>query len=127
MRVCIVGGGIGGIAVALALRRHDLDYVVLEQAPQLTDVGAGIQLSPNGVRILEWLGLKEALREFSVEPRAHLFCDWQSGEVLPGDTGIMPISEGLCGAVVAISADHRSHQSLDGARSQPIRRLPEQH
>jgi salicylate hydroxylase len=64
------------------LRHHGIDYVVLEQAPELTEVGAGLQLSPNGVRVLEWLGLREILRSFCVEPRAHRFQDWQTGELL---------------------------------------------
>jgi len=80
MRVVIVGAGIGGSALALALHRSGVDYVLLEQAAELTTVGAGIQLSPNGVRILEWLGLKEDLKRFCVEPSAHLFKEWDTGE-----------------------------------------------
>jgi salicylate hydroxylase len=57
-RVVIVGAGIGGIATALALRRCGIEHVVLEQAPRLTEVGAGIHLSPNGTRILDWLGFE---------------------------------------------------------------------
>ncbi len=49
-RVIIVGAGIGGIATALALRRDGIEHVVLEQAPRLAEVGAGIQLSPNGTQ-----------------------------------------------------------------------------
>jgi salicylate hydroxylase len=82
MRVVIVGGGIGGVTAALALRHHGIDYVVLEQAKALTDVGAGLQLSPNGVRVLDWLGLRQKLAEFCVEPLAHRFQDWRTGEVL---------------------------------------------
>jgi salicylate hydroxylase len=81
-RVVIVGAGIGGIATALALRRYGLDCVVLEQAPRLTEVGAGIQLSPNGTRILEWLGVEAALEAVAVEPTSHVFRHWSSGESL---------------------------------------------
>ena len=49
---------------------------------ELTEVGAGVQLSPNGVRILEWLGLGDDLARFAVEPGAHLLKDWQSGETV---------------------------------------------
>ena len=82
MRVIIVGGGIGGVCTALALRRHSIDYVILEQAPALTEVGAGVQLSPNGVRVLEMLGIGEKLATFCVEPMAHRFQDWQTAEPL---------------------------------------------
>ena len=78
MRVVIVGAGIGGSALALALQKAGVNYVLLEQAPELRAVGAGIQLSPNGVRILEWLGLTEDLERFCVEPNAHLFKEWHT-------------------------------------------------
>ena len=74
--------GIGGIALALTLRREGIDYVVLEQAPELTEVGAGIQLSSNGVRVLDYLGVAQELAAFAVEPGAHVFRDWKSGEEL---------------------------------------------
>jgi salicylate hydroxylase len=82
MRVIVTGAGIGGSVLALALEKAGMDYLVLEQAPALTEVGAGIQLSPNGVRILDWLGLSDALAEFCVEPEAHQLKDWQSGEIV---------------------------------------------
>jgi salicylate hydroxylase len=82
MRVVIVGGGIGGIATALALRRHRIEHVVLEQATRFAEVGAGIQLSPNGMRVLRELGLDDRLAAVSVEPTAHVFRDWHSGETL---------------------------------------------
>ena len=82
MRVVIVGAGIGGIALALTLRREGIDYVVLEQASELTEVGAGIQLSSNGVRVLDYLGVAQELAAFAVEPGAHVFRDWKSGEEL---------------------------------------------
>jgi salicylate hydroxylase len=81
-RVVVVGGGIGGIATALALRRQGIRYVVLEQAQRFTEVGAGIQLSPNGMRILDWLGVADALAASAVEPASHVFRDWKTGETL---------------------------------------------
>jgi salicylate hydroxylase len=59
MKIIIVGAGIGGSTLALSLAHLGIDYVLIEQAPALTTVGAGIQLSPNGVRVLEQLGLGE--------------------------------------------------------------------
>lgn len=82
MRIIVTGAGIGGSVLALALEKAGMDYLVLEQAPALTEVGAGIQLSPNGVRILEWLGLGDDMAAFCVEPGSHQLKDWQSGETV---------------------------------------------
>ena len=59
--VLIAGGGIGGLALALALARRGRRAQVLEQRAQFDAAGAGIQLGPNGVRALERLGLTAAL------------------------------------------------------------------
>lgn len=70
MKAVIIGGGIGGLAAGLALRRIGWDAVVLERAINLEEVGAGVQISPNGVRALEWLGVIERLRDALFEPEA---------------------------------------------------------
>ena len=54
----IVGGGIGGLAAAVALRRIGWDVTVLERAREFTEVGAGLSLWPNGLRALELLGVR---------------------------------------------------------------------
>ena len=82
MRIIVARAGIGGAVLALALEGAGMDYQVLEQAPALTEVGAGVQLSPNGVRILEWLGLGDDLAAFCVEPGSHQLKDWQSGQTV---------------------------------------------
>ena len=66
MRVLIVGGGIGGLAAALFLRRAGLDAVVYEQAQDAREVGAGIVVAPNMVRLMARLGLDDALEPFPV-------------------------------------------------------------
>ena len=65
----IAGGGIGGLTAALALARAGHRVTVLEQAPVLAEVGAGIQLSPNASRVLIDLGLGPALARVAVGPR----------------------------------------------------------
>ncbi|GGV25408.1 FAD-dependent oxidoreductase [Streptomyces longisporoflavus] len=59
----IVGGGIGGLAAAIALHRRGWHVEVLERAPEFTEIGAGISLWPNALRALEALGLADAVRE----------------------------------------------------------------
>ena len=61
LRVAIVGGGIGGVAAANALLQLGMDVRLYEQAPALTEVGAGVAIQPNGVRMLRRLGLGDQL------------------------------------------------------------------
>jgi salicylate hydroxylase len=59
--VLVVGGGIGGLTLALALIRRGVEVEVYEQAPELREVGAGVQLGANGTRVLHALGLEDAI------------------------------------------------------------------
>lgn len=61
LRVAIVGGGIGGLTVANALIRRGVQVQLYEQAPQLGEIGAGVMLAPNGVRLLARLGFGEQI------------------------------------------------------------------
>jgi salicylate hydroxylase len=78
--VLIVGGGIGGLAAALALARKGVRTRVLEQAPEFKEIGAGIQLGPNVFRMFEELGLTEAVSRFAVFPENLIMLDAISGE-----------------------------------------------
>ncbi|QDU22217.1 FAD-dependent monooxygenase [Urbifossiella limnaea] len=69
MRVLIVGSGIGGLAVALALRQVGFEVVVYERAPELREVGAGISLWANALRALDYLGAGDAVRAVSLPMR----------------------------------------------------------
>ncbi len=64
--VLVAGGGIGGVAVALALVRRGFSVKVLEQAPQLGEIGAGIQFGPNAFAALDALGVGEKARARAV-------------------------------------------------------------
>jgi salicylate hydroxylase len=68
IRVVVIGAGLGGLAAACALRQHGIDVAVFERAAQLGEVGAGIQLAPNAVKVLRALGLEAPLRAVSSEP-----------------------------------------------------------
>ncbi|GAA1881051.1 FAD-dependent monooxygenase [Asanoa iriomotensis] len=70
LRVAVVGAGIAGLVLAAALRRAGIDCHVYEQAPHLTEVGAGVQLAPNATRLLHRLGLRDRLRAVAVAPGA---------------------------------------------------------
>jgi salicylate hydroxylase len=78
--VAIVGGGIGGLTAALALVRRGIDAEVYEQAPELREVGAGLQISANGTRVLHALGLKDALEQVQFLPPGKAIRLWNTGQ-----------------------------------------------
>jgi salicylate hydroxylase len=82
MRIIVIGAGIGGLAAALTLRRAGLEVQVFEQAAELREVGAGIQISPNASRILNRLGLEEPMRRAGVRPRSIVIRRWDDGREL---------------------------------------------
>jgi salicylate hydroxylase len=79
-KVAVVGAGIGGLAAALSLLRRGIDVEIYEQAPELKEVGAGIQISSNGTRVLYALGLEDALKRVQVLPSRRVIRHWSSGE-----------------------------------------------
>ncbi|HEX3758281.1 MAG TPA: FAD-dependent monooxygenase [Kofleriaceae bacterium] len=92
LRIAIIGGGIGGLAAALFLRRAGLDATVYEQAAALHPVGAGIVVAPNMVRLLEKLGLSHPARPAAGFVRleaAWEFRRWTDGRVL----SVQPMGE----------------------------------
>lgn len=78
----MVGAGIGGLITAIALRKGGHEVTVFEQADKLAEVGAGIIVGPNAVKVLRALDLEAAINVVSVEPNKHLLRNWQSGRVL---------------------------------------------
>ena len=64
--VLVAGGGIGGLAAALALVRQGFDVKVLEQAPEIGEIGAGIQLGPNAFHAFDALGVGDRARARAV-------------------------------------------------------------
>ncbi|WP_435738562.1 FAD-dependent monooxygenase [Cellulosimicrobium sp. PMB13] len=78
----VVGGGIGGLAAALALRRSGRAVTVVEQAPAFGEIGAGLQLGPNATRILADWGVLDEVRAVGVEPRRLVLRDAITGEEL---------------------------------------------
>jgi 2-polyprenyl-6-methoxyphenol hydroxylase-like FAD-dependent oxidoreductase len=81
LKAVVVGGGIGGLAAGLAMRRAGVEVRVLEARPQLAEVGAGLSLWPNAMRALERLGLARAVAERGAPLRNDLIQRWD-GKVL---------------------------------------------
>lgn len=79
-KVLIVGGGIGGVATALACARRGITATVIERAAELAEIGAGLQLGPNGVRILRGLDVLDVVERTAVAPRRAVMLDVNSGE-----------------------------------------------
>ncbi len=80
--VLIAGAGLGGLAAACCLINAGHRVRVFEQAPQLAEVGAGIQISANAMHVLRDLGLEAAIRRVGVHPEAYVFRLHDTGEVL---------------------------------------------
>lgn len=80
LRVAVIGAGIGGLAAANALRQRGHEVSIHEQAAQLGEVGAGIQMTPNAVKVMRGLGLEKELKNVSFLPDALIGLDWRSGK-----------------------------------------------
>lgn len=78
--IAIVGGGIGGLSAAIALRAKGHDVTVFEQTARFGRVGADINLTPNAVRALDGLGVGEALRRTAARPTHRISRTWDTGE-----------------------------------------------
>lgn len=89
MRIAIIGGGIGGLTLALALRAEGHEAIVHERTSQFGRVGADINLTPNAVRALDPLGVGAALREQAARPRFRISRDGYTGE----ETSRLPMSD----------------------------------
>lgn len=79
MQIAIIGAGIGGLTAALCLHQQGFKVRIFERHPVLEEVGAGIQIGPNGCKVLRALGLLEQLKPFAFVP--------QAAEMRFGDTG----------------------------------------
>ena len=82
LNIAIVGAGLGGLTAAAALHMRGYKTQVYEQAPELGEIGAGLSLPPNSTRVLEHLGLGDALAEFGNIPDRTIVKHFKSGEVL---------------------------------------------
>jgi len=81
-KVLIAGGGLGGLTAAICLAKAGFDVEVYEQAPELGEVGAGVQLSANAVRVLADIGLTPDLEAVAVKPQGYQFRLFDTAEVI---------------------------------------------
>lgn len=121
--VLIVGGGIGGLALALALSRKNIRSRVFEQASEFGEIGAGIQLGPNAHRAIQRLGIGERIRDAEVAVGSLRMMDSLSGKCVFE----MPLAERIAQrfdetyAVIHRADMHRA--LLDACRESPLIRL----
>ncbi len=80
--ILIAGGGIGGLATALALARHGIPSRILEQRSAFAEEGAGIQIGPHGMHVLHWLGVDDAVIKSAAEPESLRVMNARSGREL---------------------------------------------
>jgi 2-polyprenyl-6-methoxyphenol hydroxylase-like FAD-dependent oxidoreductase len=81
LRIAVIGAGIGGLAAACALRQRGLEVDVYERAPELGEVGAGLQLGPNAVKVLRALGIERALDRHAFEPTNIVSVSWDRADL----------------------------------------------
>ena len=81
LRIAIVGGGIGGLTAALALRARGLDVTVFEQAEVLREIGAGVSIHPNAARLLKRIGLDDQLRKIGSPISGITLRTWQGNAI----------------------------------------------
>jgi salicylate hydroxylase len=111
MKIVIVGAGIGGLSASLALARNGHCVTVYESAPQLAEVGAGVQMSPNAVKLFfEW-GVGPDLLEKAALPQSLYIHNWKDGRIL-GETKITPDFEKRYGAPYIVVHRAEMHEIL---------------
>jgi len=81
-RIAIIGGGIGGLAAALAMHRHGLEATVYEQSPKLSEIGAGVGLSPNAIKACRVLGVDNEVIARGSGAEWQISRSWRSGRVI---------------------------------------------
>ena len=79
-KIVIAGAGIGGLCAALALAQRQFEVAVYEQSPQLGEVGAGLQLSPNAMHVLTALGIADEVKAKAFSPNSAVMRHYQTGK-----------------------------------------------
>ena len=81
-RVAIIGGGIGGLTAANALSRAGIEMAVYEAAAELREIGAGVALHPNAMKVLRAIGVEDSVREVAGRSQWQVMRNWKTGRVI---------------------------------------------
>ena len=81
-RIAVIGGGIGGLTAAAALRRRGFEVAVYEAAPELREIGAGVALGPNAMKALRALELEAPVRAIAWEAPSHALRNWRTARAI---------------------------------------------
>jgi salicylate hydroxylase len=81
-RAAIIGGGLGGLASCLALHQRGIEAVVYEQTAELSEIGAGLNMSPNALKALRALGIEDEAIAIGFQPDDQVIRSWRSGRVI---------------------------------------------
>ena len=112
--IAVIGAGIGGLALAGFLTRQGMAVTVYEQARRFERIGAGIQMSPNAMRVLRALALEAGLRARAFEPPTWSHRVWDTGETL-SDMDFGPHAERQYGAPYLLMHRGDLHEALHSA------------
>ena len=116
LKILIAGAGMGGLAAASSLMKAGHDVEVYEQAPELGEVGAGIQMSANAMHALIDLGLREEISRVAVDPGAYVFSAFDTGEEISRLT-LPPITRSCTARLTARCTGRIFTTSLPAGRS----------
>ena len=81
-KAIIVGGGIGGLTAGIALRQSGIDAVVYERAPELTEIGAGIALASNALKVFSTLGLADQITACGAPLASGAIKTWNGKDII---------------------------------------------
>ena len=100
-RVAIIGGGIGGLTAANALSRAGIEVAVYEAAAELKEIGAGVALHPNAMKVLRAIGVEGSVREVAGRSSWQVMRNWKTGRVIARTSRDQQVATfGIAGATV---------------------------
>lgn len=116
----VIGGGIGGLTTALALSRHGRPVHVLEKAPEFGEIGAGLQLAPNALYVLDRLGLLQEISKHAVFPSRLVWMDALQGTRITAVDLTEPFQRRYGYRYIVMHRGDLLSVLLDACRSEPL-------